>query len=45
MMFKLGLCAEKRWRKIKGFNHLALVLEGKTFKDGVLEGTSKQEAA
>ena len=36
MMFKLGLCAEKRWRKIKGFNHLALILEGKPFKDGVL---------
>ena len=45
MMFKLGLCAEKQWRKIKGFNHLALVLEGKTFKDGVLEGDSKQDAA
>ena len=45
MMFKVGLCAEKRWRKIKGFNHLALILEGKTFKDGVLEGDSKQDAA
>ena len=45
MMFKLGLCAEKRWRKIKGFNHLALVLEGKTFKDGNFEDNSKQDAA
>ena len=45
MMFKLGVCAEKRWRKIKGFNQLALILEGKTFKDGTLEDYSKQDAA
>ncbi len=45
MMFKLGLCAEKRWRKIKGFNHLTLILEGKIFKDGILEDNSKQDAA
>jgi len=45
MMFKLVLCAEKRWRKIKGFNHLALLLEEKIFKDGVLEDKSKQDAA
>jgi hypothetical protein len=45
MMFKLGLCAEKRWRKIKGFTHLALILEGKIFKDGILEDNSKQDAA
>ena len=45
LMFKLGLCAEKRWRKNKGLNHLALILEGKTFKDWFLESNSKLEAA
>ena len=31
--------------KDQGFNHLALVPEGKTFKDGVLESKPKQNAA
>lgn len=35
MIFKLGLCAEKRWRRIRGFNHLAKVIDGVKFKDGI----------
>ena len=35
MMFKLGQCAEKKWRKLRGFDYLANVIEGKQFKDGI----------
>jgi hypothetical protein len=32
-MFKLGQCAENRWRKLKGFDYLVKILEGTQFKD------------
>lgn len=35
MMFKLGLCAEKKWRRLRGFDYLAKVVSGIKFKDGV----------
>lgn len=35
MMFKLGQCAEKRWRRLRGFDYLAKVIIGVTFKDGI----------
>ncbi len=35
MMFKLGLCAEKNWRRLRGFNYLAKVITGIQFKDGI----------
>ena len=35
MMFKLSQCAEKRWRRLRGFDHLAKVIEGVKFRDGV----------
>ncbi len=35
MMFKLGLCAEKKWRKLRGFDYLAKVIQGVLFKDGI----------
>lgn len=35
MMFKLGMCAEKSWRKLRGFNYLAKVITGIQFKDGI----------
>jgi transposase-like protein len=35
MMFKLGQCAEKKWRRLRGFDYLAKVLTGIKFKDGV----------
>ena len=34
MMFKLGECAEKNWRKLRGFDYLTKVIEGIQFKDG-----------
>ena len=35
MMLKLGQCAEKRWRRLRGFDYLAKVIIGIKFKDGV----------
>jgi len=35
MMFKLGLCAEKKWRRLRGFDYLAKVITGVKFKDGI----------
>ena len=35
MMLKLGLCAEKKWRRLRGFDYLAKVVTGIKFKDGV----------
>jgi putative transposase len=35
MMFKLGQCAEKNWRKLGGFDYLAKVIEGVKFSDGI----------
>ena len=34
MMFKLGECAEKNWRKLRGFAYLAKVVEGVKFING-----------
>jgi len=45
MMFKLGMCAEKRWRKLRGFNYLAKVIEGVQFKDGIEVESNNQVAA
>ena len=45
MMFKLGQCAEKRWRRLRGFDYLAKVVTGIQFKDGVEVTTDDQAAA
>jgi transposase-like protein len=34
MMFKLGQCAEKNWRRLRGFKYLAKVIEGVRFVNG-----------
>ena len=34
-IYKLGMCAESRWCRIRGFQHLAKVITGVPFKDGV----------
>jgi transposase-like protein len=44
MMFKLGQCAEKKWRRLRGFDYLAKVITGIKFKDGV-EVTNIDQAA
>ena len=45
MMFKLGLCAEKKWRRLRGFNYLAKVIQGIQFKDGIEVTDFNQVAA
>lgn len=35
MMFKLGMCAEENWRRLRGFNYLAKVITGTEFRDGI----------
>ncbi len=45
MMFKLGLCAEKNWRRQRGFDYLAKVITGVKFKDGIEITGSNQVAA
>jgi putative transposase len=45
MMFKLGQCAEQNWRKLRGFDHLAKVITGVTFKDGIETKQDSQIAA
>jgi putative transposase len=37
MMFKLAQAAQKRWRRLNGNEHLALLLQGRAFVDGVLQ--------
>ena len=45
MMFKLGMCAEKKWRKLRGFNDLAKVFAGVQFKNGIEVMQDDQVAA
>ena len=44
MMLKLGQCAEKNWRRLRGFDYLAKVITGIKFKDGI-EVTNINQAA
>jgi hypothetical protein len=37
MMFKLGRCAEKTWRRLRGFKELENVIKGIHFMDGIEE--------
>ncbi|MFS1525418.1 IS256 family transposase, partial [Microbulbifer sp. 2304DJ12-6] len=45
MLFKLGMCAEGKWRKLRGFDYLAKVITGVKFKDGEEVPTVDQSAA
>lgn len=45
MMFKLGLCAQKNWRRQRGFHYLAKVITGVKFRDGIEVTKSDQVAA
>lgn len=35
LVYKLGLSAQNRWRKLRGFRHLADVIRGVKFADGI----------
>ena len=45
MMFKLGMCAQDNWRRLRGFNYLAQVITGVKFKDGIEVKAIDQVAA
>ncbi|MDP5208953.1 IS256 family transposase [Microbulbifer sp. 2205BS26-8] len=45
MLFKLGMCAEEKWRKLRSFDYLAKVITGVKFKDGEEVTTAGQSAA
>ncbi len=45
MRFKLGECAEKKWRRLRGFDYLAKVITGVRFKDGIEVTPDNQVAA
>ncbi len=44
-VYKLAMCAQKRWRRIRGFNHLAKVITGVRFQDGIEVKHSRRSAA
>lgn len=35
MVFKLAQSAERKWRKLNGYEHLTAIIEGVKFKDGI----------
>lgn len=37
MMFKLAESASKKWRRLRGHQQISLVIEGRSFKDGILQ--------
>lgn len=45
MLFKLGKCAQDNWRRLRGFTHLADVIEGINFKDGIKQSQPETAAA
>jgi putative transposase len=45
MMFKLSECAEKNWRKLRGFRYLAKVITGVKFENGIEVPKVDQAAA
>lgn len=45
MVFKLGQCAEKNWRRIRGFKHVAKVIQGVRFIDGIEQEVNQSKAA
>jgi putative transposase len=39
------MCAEQRWQRMRGFKHLAKVIRGVNFKDGIEVQDSSRHAA
>lgn len=44
MMFKLGQCAETKWRNLRGFKYLAKVITRVKFRDGIEATKTIQDA-
>ena len=45
MIYKMGMSAEKSWRRLRGFRQLAKVIEGVPFNDGIEVITDSRAAA
>ena len=45
MVFKLMLCAEKRWRRLNGHERLGHLIEGVQFNDGINSDAKGEDAA
>ena len=45
LVFMLVQAAAKTWRRLKGANHLPMVIEGVTFTDGVAASDAETRAA
>ncbi len=37
MMFKLAQSASRTWRRLRGYEKIKLVIEGRSFKDGIIQ--------
>ena len=44
MAFKLMLCAEKRWQRIRGFHQIDNVIRGVPFKNGIAIDENKKNS-
>ena len=40
MMFKLAQSASRKWRRLRGHEKITLVIEGRSFKDGIVQETA-----
>ena len=45
MIYKTGMSAERSWRRLRGFRHLAKVIEGIDFRDGIEVNEDSKAAA
>jgi hypothetical protein len=37
MMFKLAQSASEKWKRLRGSEKIAFVIEGRSFKDGIMQ--------
>jgi hypothetical protein len=37
MIFKLAQSASRKWRRLNGHEKIAFVIEGRSFKDGIMQ--------
>jgi hypothetical protein len=45
MVFKLLMCAEKHWRRLRGYQLLDKVIQKVIFTDGIEQGKEAKEQA
>ena len=45
MVFKLAMCAQERWRRLNGYEHLGALITGVKFKDGIKQEPAKGDDA